>query len=242
LRHARPLALTLLAVALLPGCDILEKVPLTPQEAMRAAGKFGLATRERIEETPDGTIYRLMVESRRPANWFEADRAMWTDLKHSCPNGELHEALATEPNDTRTTGGDLTPQPAGTLFVRTVRCTPKLPFEFELAAGVSDDEAHSNMYRALTTGQSDTSQPMLTWLFAGDFHPRYQQMQTTLALVVHMRLADCPDGVAIRNLALGVKPSTSDEPDEPRREALFGFTTECVAAPVAPGATPVAGS
>lgn len=243
MKHARPLALSVLAIALLPGCDILDKIPKTPREAARLAGKFGMATRERVEETADGTMYRLMVESRRPATWLEADRAMWTDLKTSCPQGELHETVTTEPEDDRRVHDELTKHPAGTLFVRTVRCAPKFPFEFDIAADVEDDDAFQDMYRKLMSGEpNDTRQPMLSWLFANDFNPRYQQMQTTLALVVHMRLADCPDGVAIRNLTLGVKPSAPGATDEPHREALFGFTTECVAAPAEPTAAPAPGS
>lgn len=243
MKHGRPLALSVLAIALLPGCDILEKIPKSPQEAARLAGKFGMATRERVEETTDGTIYRLMVESRRPATWWEADQAMWTDLKTTCPEGQLHETVTTEPEDDRRAHDELTKHPAGTLFVRTVRCAPKLPFEFELAADVSDDDSWSNMHRTLAVaGTGDTSQPMLTWLLADDLRPLYQQMQGTLALIVHMRLADCPDGVAIRNLTLGVKPRAPGKADEFRPEALFGFNTECVAAPPDSIAAPTPGA
>jgi hypothetical protein len=233
---------SLLAVALLSGCDILEKIPLTPKEAVRAMGKFGLATRERVEESPDGTIFRLTVESRRPATWLEADRAMWTDLRTSCPEGQLHEDVATQPEDTRIARSGMKQYPAGTLFVRTVRCAPRLPFEFDIAADVSDDDAHDAMYQKLAgDGADGTRQLMLSWLYVDAFRPRYQQMQDTLGLLVHMRMADCPNGVAIRNLTLGVKAPAPGKAGDPRLDALFGFTTECVAAPAASAAAPAPG-
>lgn len=239
MKPVRLLACSLLSIALLSGCDILEKIPLTPQDAMRAAGKFGLATRERVEQTPDGTTFRLMVESRRPANWLEADRAMWTDLRTSCPEGQLHEDVATQPEDTRRARGEMKQYPAGTLFVRTVRCAPRLSFEFDIAPGIGEDVAQSDMYQSLAGADpATTREPMVTMLYADRFAPRYQQMQETLALIVHMRLADCPEGVAIRNLTMGVMPPAPASPDKPRADALLGFTTECVQAPAAP----VAGS
>ncbi|GAB2504081.1 hypothetical protein [Arenimonas alkanexedens] len=242
MNHANRFGFLLLAAALVSGCDILEKIPLTPADARRAAGKFGLATREKLEETPEGSVYRLSVKASKAASWLEADAAMWTDLKHTCPQGQLHENLSAEPDGLHT-GAQLKPQPAGTLFVRTVRCAPKLAFEFDIAAGVAEDVAYQEMYESLvSTGTEGSRKPMVTMLYANRFAPRYQQIQSKLGAMLHMRLADCPEGVAIRNLTLGVMPPPPDASNQPRVDVLLGFTTECVATPAASAATPATGS
>lgn len=242
MNHANRVACCLLSLALLSGCDILGKIPLTPKDALRAAGKFGQATREKVEETAEGTVYRLVVESKRSANWLEADRAMWTDLKHSCPQGQLHETLSTRPEDLRDESR-LKHHDAGTVFVRTIRCAPRFPFEFDVAPGIPAERVMSDMYRSLAlAGLGDTGELMMSPIHASAHTTRYHQMQETLAFTVHSRLADCPQGVAIRNLTMGVMPPAPEIDGQSRPDAVFGFITECIAASPPATIAPAPGS
>lgn len=243
MRSTSQLLLTLAAVACLSGCDILDKIPLTPKEAMDAAGRFSLATRELVEETPKGDVYRLKVESRHPAAWYQADQAMWADLRHSCPEGEHHEFISQEP-DSRPDAL----QPAGTVFVRTVRCISRPFYSFEFDGLVDHNQAQSQLYGKLAkSGLSDTSDIRVIPIHGSGFGPRFQQVEDAVGSAVFSQLADCPSGVTLRGASLGNVPRPEGDADADADAdgeiAYLGLIVECAGSPLLkPQAVPDSGS
>ena len=236
--HARRLASPLLAVALLSGCDIAEKIPQSPQDLQRLTSPFGLATRELIEETPEGKVYRVRIESRRAASWNHADFAMWETLQHSCPDGEKYETLSTKPATVAGSvdGGASSRQewPAGTLFVRTVRCAPTPPYEFQFEASVTSDEAYRQMIRRLFQAAPDSQgEQLVQFIVDSPAEPKYKQIERLFGAAVHRKLADCPAGVVVTHPMIGVFPKTGDAKDRGRPNGYVGFVLECTDKPPA---------
>lgn len=239
MKHARHLLLSFIAIASLPGCDILDKVPLTPKDAMDAGGRFSLATRELVEETPDGDVYRLTVESRHPAAWFQADRAMWSDLRHSCPEGEHFEDLSKAPS-----GRPDAVQPAGTVFVRTIRCVSRPFYAFEFDRPVDFNEAYSQLHSRLAkSGLSEASDVRVIPIHDAKLRPRFQQVEDAVGAAVFRHLADCPSGVTLRSTSLGMIPKPEGQGDDSGTQAYLGFIVECAGSPIMmPQASPGTGS
>lgn len=221
----------LVGLALLSGCDIADKIPLTPREALRAADKFGTATREKVEETEEGTIYRVMVESRRPATWIDARRPIWRDLGSECPDGQHAQGLSAEPLNRGSAEDATRIHPAGTVFVRTLRCAPQPDFEFVLGDAITQDEAQNLMYQRLSEfPPTDSGQAMVMPLFFSKNHPKYPQVQQTLGIFIYSRIDSCPTGVAVRNLMLGTITGQTEAAMANDPNGYLGFITECVGA------------
>ena len=148
---------------LLSACDIADKIPLTPKEALRAADTFGTAVRERLDATDAGTTYRTTMESRRPASWIEAKRAISRQIPHRCPEGQRPDSIVHDPEVDFSTSDDQTREyPAGTVFTLTVQCPGRPHFEFDLAPGTSQEQATEELYkRLLASGLKEGSRPVV---------------------------------------------------------------------------------
>jgi hypothetical protein len=228
LRRTSHFLLTLAAVASLSGCDILENIPRTPEDIRRAASPFGIATRELVEETPEGNIYRLMVQSRRAASWVQADYAMWEELRHLCPDGEGFEYLTKEPAADGSREDDRKDWPADTLFVRTLRCAPKPAFEFELEGNLTHDEAYALMVRKLHDAAPDAKGGhVVQVVMFSPLTPKYQQIEERYGQMLHARLPGCPSGVVVSHPHIGMFPTSEAAANRNRPDGYLGFVIQC---------------
>jgi len=232
LKHGRPLALSVLAIALLPGCDILDKIPRTPEDFALAASPFGAATRELLEESSEGKVYRVMIESKRAASWTQADFAMWETLQHSCPDGERYVTLSTKPEVVlgSVDSGESSRRewPAGTLFVRTLRCAPKPSYEFEFEASVTQDKGYGQMFRRLSdAAPSSQARQVVRPILDSPAAPKYEQVEQIIGLAVHQMLANCNDGVVVTHPMIGAFPTAIEAKDRGQLAGYVGFILEC---------------
>lgn len=239
MRRARVcIGLPLAAAALLGGgCDI-GKIPLTPQDAIRAASGFSAATRKQLVSGPDGTTYELMVESRRAATWNEAIGAFYSEFRSFCPNGRHRRMLSESPAGSLTSNeAGLATHPAGTTFRLVIACPGKPDYEFALPASL-DQAAAEERVRFELTGQTGHLPPgsLVVPLFTS-VERRYSDVAMVLGTFAAGHMEDCPAGVEIRRIALGVYPEPDTE--EARREqrgqtrALLGMLIDCREAPAA---------
>lgn len=243
MRIAACVLLSLSAASLLAGCDAIEKIPLTPADALKAADQFGLTTRELIDETPEGKVYRLMVESRRPANWAQADFAMWKQLRHSCPDGEPHQTLSSEPATDDSHEDIMRQLPAGTLFVRTVRCPPKPPFEFEFDSRLSHPEALAVMKQRLSGAEPwQADRFVVQPIHSSGPMPKYKQVEHLLGMSAMSHMFACPAGMLISHPQLGMFRPSDAATHRDEAAGYFGFVLECAPEPAAALSGPEAGT
>jgi hypothetical protein len=244
LRIAACVLLSLSGASFLAGCDVIEKIPLTPADVIKAADQFGLTTRELVDETPEGKVYRLMVESRRPANWAQADFAMFKQLRHSCPDGEPHVTLSSEPATDDSHEDIMRQLPAGTLFVRTVRCHPRPPFEFEFDGRLSHPEALAVMKNRLSGAEPwQAARFVVQPIHSFGPMPKYEQVETLLGMSAMNHMFACPAGVLFSHLQLGMFRPSDAATHRDEAAGYFGFVLECAPDPVATASSaPDAGS
>lgn len=221
------------AALLFSGCDIADKIPLTPEDAVRAADKMGTPTREAGPDTEDGRQYRYSVTARRPASWVNARRAIWREFPNLCPDGQHRTLISSEPAIDPTSSDDQTPEhPAGTVFVETVHCPGRPGFAFEFDAPLSHEEATDFMYdRLFATGIQEGSRHMVMPLSSSEFSPTFKQVENMIGAFVYGQVKDCPQGVVLRDVMLGMNPGAVEGSSAANAETSYlGFVTECVGA------------
>lgn len=227
--------LSLSLAALLGGCDI-GKIPLTPKDAIRAASPFSAATRKQLVSGPDGTTYELMVESRRAATWSEATGAFYGDFRSFCPNGRHRRLISESPAGFLTSNkAGLAKHPAGTTFRLVIACPGKPDYEFSLPASL-DPAAAEERVRFELTGQTGHLPPgsLVVPLFTS-VERRYSDVAMVLGTFAADHMENCPAGVEIRRIALGVYPEPDTEEarreQEGRTRALLDMLIDCREAP-----------
>lgn len=235
---SRALAFAVTLPLLLSGCDA-GKVLLDPKEMTRRIEGFGQATRREVVTGEDGTVYELAVEATCESNWAQADRAMWRDLQHTCPDGRRSETLAQSPLADKADQAAIERlHPAGTTFVRTVRCAPRPAFEFDLPAG-TDWAAGSRLVEARLTevvpravGRFHVVLPVRY----SRYQPKYIALQGTLGMLVATALDDCPAGHRIDGIVLGnfVEPLDGEAARPDSGDLALGLATSCAADEPAP--------
>lgn len=236
MKRAASIAAALALVFALSGCEIADKIPLTPKEALRAADTFGTAVRERLDVAEQGTTYRTTIESRRPASWLDANRAISRQIPNRCPEGQRPDSVVQDPVVDFSTSDDQTRMhPAGTVFTLTVKCPGRPHFEFDLAPGTTEEQATDELYRRLrASGFKEGSQPVVYPVLSWEHSPKYEQVERLVGSFAYSRALDCPEGVVTRSLTIGnLAPGTAK--DEFGPTAYIGLITECVGArPLAP--------
>lgn len=240
MKTATRFLLTLSALGLLAGCDVIDRIPLTPAEAVKAADRFGVTTRQLVEETPEGKVYRLMVQSRHPASWSQADFAMWKELQHSCPDGEPHTTVSTEPQMGESIEERNSQLPAGTHFVRIVRCDPKPHYEFEFETRLPYGDAYGLMMRRLSQATPSTNgqRYVLPIMYSENF-PKYEQVRRALGEFLLDQMSKCPAGVVLTHPALGMLPPPDTDQRWVEPAGFIGFVYECAVTPEAVGTAAV---
>lgn len=234
MRIASPVLLAMAIAPTLSGCDITKDIPLTPEEVRKATSPFGMATRELVEDTTEGKVYRVMVESRRAASWGDAMNAMWEAERRVCPDGERYQYLTEEPAK-GTTEADVTREhPAGTLFVRTLRCAPKPLYEFEFERVLSVDEAYGRMVRRLFDAAPESRGERVVKPIAPSKEvPKYWAIEQSYGMSIHQHLSRCPSGVQVSHPQIGMYPAGSVPPGSDQIAGYIGFVVECVEADAA---------
>lgn len=244
MRHLNRRLIPLLVVVPLTGCDIAKDLPLTPEEMRQAASPFGMATRELVEDTGDGKVYRVMVESRRAASWVQAGTAMWEAERRVCPDGERYQYLTQEPAKGNSPEDVNREHPPGTLFTRTLRCAPKPPYEFEFESPVTVDEAYGRMVRRLLDAAPDTTGKHVVLPIAPSRDlPKYRAIENLYGTSLHLNLSRCPSGVKVSHPQIGMYPPDTVPPGPKHIVGYAGFVIECVdAAEAAAAAAPAPGA
>lgn len=224
--------LALAAAALLGGgCDI-GKIPLTPQDAIRAASPFSAATRKQLVSGPDGTTYELLVESRRAATWSEATGAFYSEFRSFCPNGRHRRMVSESPAGFLTSNeAGMATHPAGTTFRLVIACPGKPDYEFALPASLDQAAAEERVRFELTGQTGPLPRGSLVVPLFTSVERRYSDVAMVLGTFASGQMEDCPAGVEIRRIALGVYPEPESE--DARRElrgqtrALLGMVIGC---------------
>lgn len=213
------------------GCDI-GKIPLTPQDAIRAASGFSTATRKQLVSGPDGTTYELMVESRRAATWNEAIGAFYSEFRSFCPNGRHRRMVSESPAGSLTSNeAGLATHPAGTTFRLVIACPGKPDYEFALPASLDQAAAEERVRFELTGQTGHLPRGSLVVPLFTSVERRYSDVAMVLGTFASVQMEDCPAGVEIRRIALGVYPEPESE--DARRElrgqarALLGMVIGC---------------
>lgn len=235
---SRALAFAIALPLLLSGCDT-GKILLDPKEMTRRIEGFGQATRREVATGEEGTVYELAIESTRESSWAQADRAMWRDLRNSCPDGRRSETLAQSPLADKSDQAAIERMhPAGTSFVRTVRCAPRPSFEFDLPAG-TDWTAGSRLVEARLVDDAPRARGRFSGVLPvrySRYRPKYVALQDALGMMVANALETCPEGYRIERVAVGnfVEPydGRARQPDE--GDLALGLATSCAADEPAP--------
>lgn len=229
MRNASRLFLAITVALPLSGCDVAQDIPLTPEEARKLASPFGMATRELIEDSAEGKVYRVMVESRRPASWSDAIGAMWEAERRVCPDGERYQHLADEPAKGNKAEEVNREHPAGTLFVRTLRCAPKPPYEFEFERPLSANEAYGRMVRRLVDAAPNTTgEHVVQPIVPSEDLPKYWAIEQTYGTSVHQNLPRCASGVQVRHPHIGMYPPDSVPAGPNHITGYVAFIIECI--------------
>lgn len=237
MRTGAGILLSLSSALLLAGCDVIEKIPLTPTDALEAGDLFGLTTRELVEETPEGKVYRLMVESRRPASWSQAGFFMMKQLRDNCPDGEPYTTLSTEPARGASMEELNRKLPAGTTFIHTVRCEPKPYYEFEFERRLPHRDAYGAMVRRLSDAAPGTKGRMYVQpILPSEQSSKYEQLEKAFGVMVVYQMAECPAGVVLTHPQLGMFPLSDPAREWHDPAGYLGFVYECAADPAAGGA------
>lgn len=224
----------MLAVVL-SGCDLRERIPLTPKDVLRMADPFGVATRERLSSDENGDTYVYLVESKRGGSWSAAEMAIYRHHNGLCPEGQRPSIQARSPELlSQSPAARNVSHPAGTTYRLVVLC-PAQPYdEVDFEPGISRRDAEKQIFDALTGGvhrpgryTHAVSLPTSPW------NQKYEWMNGMIGLEVSRQLPVCPEGVVVRrvligNYAEGHQPGK--EADE-RPEFVFGLLTECAGGP-----------
>lgn len=198
----------MVAIASLGGCDVMDHAKRTADRLRAEHSAFGTPTRNRADGETDGRTWELMVEARSPANWHQADRAMFDQLAHSCVDGEPYELLSTEPDWTDAERE----HPAGTVFRRKIRCRAPLPFEVEFPRG-QEGELAARALLAIAEGETvDGRRHRVLYAPYSFATTKYEALHETIGREIAEVSAACAEGgIAIHDIVVG------DTPDRPFR-------------------------
>lgn len=242
MKHSRPLVLSFFAIVLLPGCDILENIPRTPEDFARVASPFGIATRELLKDSPEGKVYRVMIESRRAASWDQANYAMWRDLRSSCPDGAQHENLSTEPDTDGARESSQRKHPAGTHFIRIFRCAPKPAFEFEFETRLPHEQAVEQMTLRLRNAAPESrGRRVVVPILDSSADTKFEQIEGYVGGMVQGMLVRCPSGVVVSHPVIGVFPPSDEAWDLAQPLGYFAYIVECTGEAPASAAAAIPG-
>lgn len=219
----------LAAIVLVSGCGI-EKLPLTPHEVAKLASKFENVTRNELRgNDTEGRTYELIAESRRNANWNDADYAMWMALQHSCPDGRQAATISWSP-DGRTQAQRSVVHPEGTVFRRVITCPAAPEFEFALEDGLSRREVQGVFYERLNAGiQGFPRDPTLLPVRFSQMTPKYPAIEQALGRATLEAIEKCGGAATLSGVAVGVLPSRPANPEsgERRHDAWVGYLLDC---------------
>tara|TARA_R110002020_G_scaffold37705_3_gene113665 strand:+ start:2862 stop:3629 length:768 start_codon:yes stop_codon:yes gene_type:complete len=235
--HRRPrtlkpmtLAACLAVAAMLGGCDVADKIPLTPGEAARLAQKFGTPTRSELSgNDTEGRTYELMVESRREASWRDADFALWHAFRVTCPDGRRGTTISTSPAD-RAVADQTRMHPPGTVFRRVITCPPPPDFEFTLAEGLDRDDVHWLFHERLNEGNEGFPRdPVVQPVRFRPAQPKYQAIEQALGKSTLEWMEKCEGGASFSRVAVGIFPPLPANSELRYRpaDAYIGFIVDC---------------
>lgn len=237
---SKPGALTqclgLAGLLVLAGCGAMDAA----QEALApasAASKFGTATRERLSAEGQGTTLRMMISATAPASWLQADEAMYRQLDYQCRDGASHSIISESPQSVA--GGKAVSDkvhPAGTTFIRVIRCSPPPDFEFAVASGTPRADAEKQVRARL--GQEATDERDGRFITVVPFNSRnrkYPAIAAALGKHLAARMTQCPGGLRVERMVIAAHP----QPESSFRRALdpsyvvLGVDAPCQAADTA---------
>lgn len=223
------LFLVIASASLAAGCD-MEKIPLTPRDVAKLAGKFGVATRSELSgNDTEGRTYELMVESQREANWREADFALWRGLRVTCPDGRRGTTISSSPAE-RTDAEQTRMHPPGTVFRRVITCPPPPDFEFTLAEGLSKEDVHWLFYERLNEGiEGYPRDPVVQPVRFGRGKPKYLAIEQALGKATLQWMEKCDGGASFSRVAVGIFPPLPADAELRYRpaDAYIGFIVDC---------------
>lgn len=218
-----------LAMAFASGCD-MDKIPLTPHDVAKLAGKFGVPTREELSgNDSEGQTYELMVESQHEANWREADFALWRGLRVTCPDGRRGTTISSSPAE-RTDAEQTRMHPPGTVFRRVITCPPPPDFEFALAEGLSRDDVRWLFHERLNEGiEGYPRDPVVQPVRFGRTQPKYRAIEQALGKATLQWMEKCDGGASFSRMAVGILPPLPADADLRYRptDAYIGFIVDC---------------
>ena len=214
----------------LTGCDIADKIPLTPADAAQLAGKFDAPTRSELSgNDTEGRTYELRVESRREASWRDADFALWHGLRVSCPDGRRGTTISTSPADT-SAADQARMHPPGTMFRRVITCPPPRDYEFALADGLEKDDVHWLFHERLNDGNEGYPRDpvLLPVRFRPDL-PKHQAIEQAMGQATLEWMEKCEGGAGFSRLAVGIFPPLPADSELRYRpaDAYIGFIVDC---------------
>ena len=226
----RPLLFLVIASAsLAAGCD-MDKIPITPHDVAKLAGKFGMPTRTELSgNDTEGRTYELMVESQREANWREADFALWRGLRVTCPDGRRGATISSSPAE-RTDAEQTRMHPPGTVFRRVITCPPPPDFEFTLAEGLNKQDMHWLFHERLNEGiQGYPRDPVVQPVRFGPTKPKYLAIEQALGKATLQWMEKCDGGASFSRVAVGIFPPLPADSELRYRpaDAYIGFIVDC---------------
>ena len=224
------LAACLVMAAMLGGCDVADKLPLTPRDAASLAQKFGTPTRSELSgNDTEGRTYELMVESQREASWREADYALWRGLRVTCPDGRRGTTISSSPAE-RTDAEQTRMHPPGTVFRRVITCPPPPDFEFALAEGLGREDVHWLFHERLNEGNEGFPRdPVVQPVRFGRAQPKYLAIEQALGKATLQWMEKCDGGASFSRVAVGIFPPLPADSELRYRpaDAYIGFIVDC---------------
>ena len=212
----------------LTGCDIADKIPLTPRDAAEAARPFGTPAKEKLGEAHEGTLYRLTVEARRPVTWRQALFTIRRSRVNLCPDGQIADDVGYEPALDKTSNASyIHEHPAGTLFIMEQRCPAPPSYQFTFDKRLDPIEATRLVERRIQerAGGRLVSTAVIPFHVTPEV-PLFEHVRVTLAAFAQGQAESCPDAFRFSYVSLGVQPSPDDDGQTP--DAYLGFITDCV--------------
>ena len=218
-----------LTMAFASGCD-MDKIPITPHDVAKLAGKFGVPTRSALSgNDTEGRTYELMVESQREANWREADFALWRGLRVTCPDGRRGTTISSSPAE-RTDAEQTRMHPPGTVFRRVITCPPPPDFEFTLAEGLNKQDMHWLFHERLNEGiQGYPRDPVVQPVRFGPTKPKYLAIEQALGKATLEWMEKCEGSASFSRMAVGIFPPLPADSELRYRpaDAYIGFIVDC---------------
>lgn len=234
MKNAGIFLLSLTMAVGLGGCDLRDKIPLTPKDALRLADPFGAATREKQASDEDGETFVFIVKSKREGSWSGADMAIRRQHKTMCPDGQRPNILERSPKLlSDSAAARNVSHPAGTTYRLVIHC-PAQPYEeLDFEPGISRRDAEMLIQSELMGGEwREGRRAYAASLPVSEWTRKYDWMNQMIGLEVSLQLRMCSGGVIVRrvligNYAQGHQPRQVSDKDD-RTEFVFGLLTDCV--------------